>query len=119
MLLEDDDSSCSIRCDVIARHKAHRMACESHAVQTAFTLTTRVACSKLELAGVPTKHVTPGGSPRVQALRRQYNCTLPVEIAHRGDAEVDPVTRATLSREFAPVYWLDLNQQKYPGHHKQ
>lgn len=53
----------------------------------------------------------------VQALRKQYGCTLPVEIAYRGDKEVDAVTRETLEREFAPLHWLDLNKRQYPAHH--
>lgn len=54
-----------------------------------------------------------------QALRKHHGCTLPVEVAYRGDKEVDTVTRATLSNAFAPVYWLDLEQQEYPSHHHQ
>jgi hypothetical protein len=52
-----------------------------------------------------------------QALRKQYACTLPIEIAYRGDKEIDPVTRQTLTQEFAPLHWLDLEQQQYPAHH--
>jgi hypothetical protein len=55
----------------------------------------------------------------MQALRKQHGCTLPVEVAYKGDKEVDEVTRATLSKEFAPLYWLDLEKQEYPSHHHQ
>lgn len=53
----------------------------------------------------------------LHALRKQYTCTLPIEIAYRGDKEIDPVTRQTLTQEFAPLQWLDLEQQQYPAHH--
>jgi len=52
-----------------------------------------------------------------QALRKGYGCTLPVEIAYRGDQEIDPETRRTLSKAFQPLFWLDLDAQQYPRHH--
>lgn len=53
----------------------------------------------------------------LQVLRHQHKCKLPVEIAYRGDKEIDPVTRATLTKAFAPLHWMDLEQQQYPDHH--
>jgi hypothetical protein len=55
----------------------------------------------------------------MQALRKHYGCTLPVEVAYKGDEDVDEVTQATLSKEFAPLHWLDLGEQEYPSHHHQ
>jgi hypothetical protein len=40
-----------------------------------------------------------------------------VEVAYKGDTEIDAVTRQTLTREFAPLYWLDLEKQPYMAHH--
>lgn len=62
-------------------------------------------------------HHVGGAIVILHALRRQHNCTLPVEIAYRGDKEFDAVTRATLEEAFQPLFWLDLNQQRYPTHH--
>eukprot|EP00879_Flechtneria_rotunda_P014025 GHRR01014652.1.p1 GENE.GHRR01014652.1~~GHRR01014652.1.p1 ORF type:complete len:223 (+),score=62.91 GHRR01014652.1:328-996(+) len=55
----------------------------------------------------------------LHVLRRQHNCSLPVEIAYRGDREVDQQTRETLVAAFAPLTWLNLEQQPYPTHHNQ
>jgi hypothetical protein len=52
-----------------------------------------------------------------QVLRHHLNCSLPVEIAYRGDSEVDSVTRASLSAAFQPLHWLDMDKQPYPQHH--
>eukprot|EP00879_Flechtneria_rotunda_P011098 GHRR01011595.1.p1 GENE.GHRR01011595.1~~GHRR01011595.1.p1 ORF type:complete len:715 (+),score=197.61 GHRR01011595.1:822-2966(+) len=57
--------------------------------------------------------------PPPKVLRRQHNCSLPVEIAYRGDREVDQQTRETLVAAFAPLTWLNLEQQPYPTHHNQ
>lgn len=54
----------------------------------------------------------------MQALRRHLNCSLPVEVAYRGDGEVDRRTRRSLSATFPPLSWLDLDAAPHPRHHR-
>ncbi|KAF6262935.1 mannosyltransferase putative-domain-containing protein [Scenedesmus sp. NREL 46B-D3] len=66
-------------------------------------------------AGKP--HHVGNAAVLLHVLRHHLNCSLPVEIAHRGESEVDNVTRASLSAAFPPLHWLDLDKQPYPQHH--
>jgi hypothetical protein len=53
----------------------------------------------------------------LQILRKQLNCTLPVEIAYRDEKEVHPGVIKALDASLGPVYGLDLSQASYPEHH--
>jgi len=54
----------------------------------------------------------------LRVLRRRLNCTLPVEVAWHGAAEMDAPTLQALASEFGPLYGFDVSSVPYPGHHR-
>ena len=52
-------------------------------------------------------------------LRRELNCTLPVELVWHGSDEMDARTLAAFEREFAPLRGYDIAAEPYPKHHRQ
>lgn len=54
----------------------------------------------------------------LQILRKQLNCTLPVEVAFvSAKQEMHPDVIPALNASFGPVHGLDLSTAPYPAHH--
>jgi hypothetical protein len=52
----------------------------------------------------------------MQMLRQVLHCTLPVEVAWQGAAEMDNITLAALQQQFAPLSGFDVTAMPYPQH---
>ncbi|KAG2444246.1 hypothetical protein HXX76_001003 [Chlamydomonas incerta] len=64
----------------------------------------------------------PAGGPRyttnllisLHVIRRHFNCSLPIEVAWQGDAEMDWATWAAIQRNFAPIRGFNVKSQPHP-----
>lgn len=52
-------------------------------------------------------------------LRRQLNCTLPVELVWHGAREMDEPTLAAFKSEFGPLRGYNVAAELVPLHHRQ
>jgi hypothetical protein len=50
----------------------------------------------------------------LQVLRQVLNCSLPVEVAWQGKAEMDNATLAALQQQFGPLTGFDVTAMPYP-----
>ncbi|GLI65423.1 hypothetical protein VaNZ11_008989 [Volvox africanus] len=50
----------------------------------------------------------------LHVLRRHFGCTLPVEVAWQGPAEMDNTTWRSLERHFAPIRGFDVRAAPHP-----